>query len=201
MKSEIKSRCAWVPKDKPDYISYHDHEWGKPVHDDRKLFEMLILEGAQAGLSWYTVLQRRTGYRKAFKNFDPSKVAKMTDVELEKAVATGDIIRNRLKVFSVRRNAKVFLEIQKEFGSFDSYLWGFVNSKPKIHLPKTVKDIPSHITESDMLSKDLKRRGMNFVGGGIAYAYMQATGLINDHTAECFKAKQKNAQVTVITKP
>jgi DNA-3-methyladenine glycosylase I len=191
MKRETKVRCAWVPVNKPDYILYHDEEWGEPVHEDRKLFEMLILEGAQAGLSWYTVLQRRTGYRKAFKNFDPGKVAKMTDAELEKLIATGDIIRNRLKVFSVRRNAKVFLEIQKEFGSFDAYVWGFVNSKPKIHLPKTVKDIPGHSTESDMLSKDLKRRGMSFVGGGIAYAYMQATGLVNDHTAECFKAKRE----------
>src|SRR5580692_5381485 len=127
-----RARCPWVPANKPDYADYHDKEWGRPVHNDQKLFEMLILEGAQAGLSWYTILKRREGYRKAFKSFDPVKVSKMTDAELEKVLATGDIIRNRLKVFSTRKNAQAFLTIQKEFGSFDAYVWRFVDGKPKV---------------------------------------------------------------------
>jgi DNA-3-methyladenine glycosylase I len=183
-----KTRCGWVPKDKPDYIHYHDTEWGRPVHDDQKLFEMLILEGAQAGLSWYTILKRRDGYRQAFKNFEPTKVAKMTDAHLEKVLATGDIIRNRLKVFSTRTNARVFLAIQKEFGSFDAYLWQFVGGAPKVNRPQTLKDVPATTAESDALSKDLKKRGMSFVGSAIIYAYMQAVGLVNDHTRDCFKA-------------
>lgn len=183
-----KPRCAWLPTDKPDYVAYHDTEWGVPVHDDRLLFEMLTLEGAQAGLSWYMVLRRREGYRKAFKKFDPAKVAKMTDAELEKVLATGDIIRHRLKVFSARANAKVFRAIQKEFGSFDAYLWRFVDGKPRVNCPKTLKDIPAQTPESDALSKDLKKRGMSFVGSSIMYAYMQAVGLVNDHMAGCFKS-------------
>jgi DNA-3-methyladenine glycosylase I len=186
-----KSRCAWVPADKPDYVAYHDNEWGVPVHDDQKLFEMLILEGAQAGLSWYTILKRRDGYRKAFKNFDPKKVAKMTDAELEKVLATGDIIRNRLKVFSTRQNAQAFVAIQKEFGSFDAYIWRFVDGKPKVNRPKTMKDVPARTDESDALSKDLKKRGMTFVGSTIIYAYMQAVGLVNDHMPGCYKAESR----------
>lgn len=135
-------RCAWVPDDKPDYAAYHDTEWGVPVHDDRHLFEMLILEGAQAGLSWYTILKRRDGYRKAFKNFDVKKCVKFTDDELENILTTGDIIRNRLKVFSVRKNALAFLEIQKEFGSFDAYLWAYVQGKPSSITPKHPKMFP-----------------------------------------------------------
>ena len=189
-----KSRCAWVPNDKPDYTRYHDEEWGKPVHDDTKLFEMLILEGAQAGLSWYTILKRRDGYRKAFKNFNPVKVSKMTDTELRKVLKTADIIRNRLKVFSTRKNAQVFLEIKKEFGSFDKYLWRFVDGKPKINRPKATKDIKPSTPESDALSKDLKKRGMSFVGSTIIYAYMQAVGLVNDHTASCYKAPRRSKQ-------
>jgi DNA-3-methyladenine glycosylase I len=185
---KTKTRCAWVPYGKPDYAHYHDTEWGKPVHDDRRLFEMLILEGAQAGMSWYTILKRRDGYRKAFKNFDPIKVAKMTDAELQKVLATGDIIRNRLKVFSTRKNAQIFRSIQKEFGSFDAYLWQFVGGKPKVNRPRTMKDIPASSPESDALSKDLKKRGMSFVGSTIMYAYMQAIGLVNDHMVGCFKA-------------
>jgi DNA-3-methyladenine glycosylase I len=181
-------RCAWVPNDKPDYVHYHDTEWGVPVHDDQRLFEMLILEGAQAGLSWYTILKRREGYRKAFKNFDPAKVSKMTDAELEKVLATGDIIRNRLKVFSTRKNAQAFRAIQKEFGSFDTYVWRFVDGKPKVDLPNSMKDVPARTAESDALSKDLKKRGMSFVGSTIMYAYMQAVGLVNDHMAGCFRA-------------
>lgn len=182
------TRCAWVPHDKPDYAHYHDTEWGEPVHDDRHLFEMLILEGAQAGLSWYSILKRRDGYRKAFKNFDPAKVARMTDAELEKVLATGDIIRNRLKVFSTRQNARAFLAIQKEFGSFDAYVWSFVGGRPKVNRPKSMKDVPARSAESDALAKDLKKRGMSFVGSTILYAYMQAVGMVNDHMAECYKA-------------
>src|SRR5580698_9970890 len=178
-----KSRCAWVPKDKPDYVAYHDTEWGVPVHDDRQLFEMLILEGAQAGLSWYTILKRREGYRKAFKKFDPTKCAKLTDVELGKILATGDIIRNRLKVWSVRKNAAAFLAIQKEFGSFDAYLWPFVGGKPQVNRPTKVAATSA---ESDAIAKDLKKRGMSFVGSTIIYAYMQAVGLVNDHMPGCY---------------
>lgn len=158
------------------------------MHDDRLLFEMLILEGAQAGLSWYTILKRREGYRKAFKRFDPVKCAKLTDAELEKILATGDIIRNRLKVFSVRKNAIAFLAIQKEFGSFDAYLWRVVGNKAQINHPKNLGDIPYSTPEAKSLSKDLKKRGMSFVGEGIIYAYMQAVGLVNDHMQRCFLA-------------
>jgi DNA-3-methyladenine glycosylase I len=185
---QTKPRCAWVPSDKPDYVAYHDLEWGRPVHDDRMLFEGLILEGAQAGLSWYTILRRREGYRQAFKNFDPKLVAKMTDAQLEKLLVSGDIIRNRLKVFATRTNARVFLDIQKEFGSFDAYLWGFVGGKVIVHRPKTLGDAIVEIPESTALSKDLKRRGMSFVGGGITYAYMQAMGLVDDHMTSCHLA-------------
>jgi DNA-3-methyladenine glycosylase I len=183
-----KSRCSWVPEDKPDYIHYHDTEWGVPVHDDRLLFEMLILEGAQAGLSWYTILKRREGYRKAFKKFDIRKISKMTDAELEEVLATGDIIRNRLKVFSTRKNALAFLAIQKEFGSFDAYIWAFVGGKPKINQPQKMVATSA---ESDTISKDLKKRGMSFVGSTIIYAYMQAVGLINDHMSGCYLTPKK----------
>lgn len=186
-----KTRCAWLPVDKLDYVHYHDKEWGVPVHDDRHLFEMLILEGAQAGLSWYTILKRREGYRKAFKKFDPAKCAKLTDAELKKLLTSEDIIRNRLKVFSVRKNALVFRAIQKEFGSFDAYLWRFVDGKPKINRPKSLKELPYSTPEAKLLSKDLKKRGMSFVGEGIIYAFMQACGLVNDHAANCFLAPTK----------
>jgi DNA-3-methyladenine glycosylase I len=185
---DVKTRCSWVPAEKPDYAHYHDTEWGKPVHDDRTLFELLILEGAQAGLSWYTILRRRAGYRKAFKNFDPSKVSRLTDVDLEELLATGDIIRNRLKVYSARKNAEVFRSIQEEYGSFDAYIWRFVGGKPRINLPKTMRDIPASTAESAAVSKDLKKRGMSFVGSSIIYAYMQAVGLVNDHMAGCYLA-------------
>lgn len=184
-----KTRCTWVPDDKPDYIHYHDTEWGVPVHDDQMLFEMLILEGAQAGLSWYTILKRRDGYRKAFKKFDIKKVAAMSDAELEAVLATGDIIRNRLKVFSTRKNAQVVLAIQKEFGSLDAYVWKFVGGKPQIRRPRTMKDIRVTSPESDAMSKDLKKRGMSFVGSTILYAYMQAVGMVDEHFTGCFKAK------------
>lgn len=184
-------RCGWLPEDKPDYVEYHDTEWGVPVHDDRLLFEMLILEGAQAGLSWYTILKRREGYRKAFKNFDVKKCAKFTDDELEHILVNGDIIRNRLKVFSVRKNAIAFMAIQKEFGSFDAYIWAFVGGKPKINTPKSMAYVPAQTDISEAISKDLKKRGMTFVGATIIYAYMQATGMVNDHIADCFLAPKK----------
>jgi len=185
-------RCAWVGSGKPYYEHYHDTEWGIPVHDDRKHFEMLILEGAQAGLSWETILKRREGYRKAFKSFDPVKVASMSDAELEALLSDDSIIRNRLKVFSAKKNAKAFLAIQQEFGSFDNYVWRFVGGAPLINRPKTLKDLPARTTHSDALSRDLKKRGMSFVGSTIIYAYMQATGLVNDHMVGCFKSTPVN---------
>lgn len=157
-----------------------------PVHDDRKHFEMLLLEGAQAGLNWETILKKREGYREAFQKFDPVVVSQMTDAELEILLTNPAIIRNRLKVFSARKNARVFLEIQKEFGTFDAYVWRFVKGQPKINLPQSMQEVPATTQESDALSKDLKKRGMSFVGSTIIYAYMQATGLVNDHTKDCF---------------
>lgn len=180
-------RCSWVGINKPHYEQYHDTEWGVPVHDDRKHFEMLILEGAQAGLSWETILKRRDAYRAAFKQFNPHAVAQMTDNELEELLTNANIIRNRLKVFSARNNARVFVTIQQEFGSFDHYVWRFVDFLPKINRPKNLQDIPATTTESDALAKDLKKRGMSFVGSTIMYAYMQAIGMVNDHTVDCFR--------------
>lgn len=184
-----KTRCHWVGTDKPFYEEYHDNEWGVPVHDDRLHFEMLILEGAQAGLSWITILKRRDGYRKAFKNFDPKKVAKMTDAELEALMQNEGIIRNRLKIYGARKNAIAFLAIQKEFGSYDDYVWRFVGGKP---IQRGLA-IPTRTDESDALAKDLKKRGMTFVGTTIMYAYMQAIGMVNDHSPDCFCYKKKRA--------
>lgn len=189
--AKIKTRCGWAGIGKPFYEEYHDREWGVPAHDDRHLFEMLILEGAQAGLSWETILKKRDSYRKAFKNFDPKKVARMTDAELEKQMLNPGIIRNRLKIYSARKNAAAFIAIQKEFGSFDAYLWRFVGGKPVVNRPATLKDIPARTLASDALSKDLKKRGMSFVGSTIIYAYMQAVGMVNDHVKSCFKYKGK----------
>lgn len=183
----MKKRCAWVPEDKLDYVHYHDTEWGEPIHDDIKHFEMITLEGAQAGLSWYTILKRRDAYRLAFKGFDPLVVSQMTDAELETILTTTEVVRHRLKVFSVRKNAIVFLSIQKEFGSFDAYVWQFVGGAPKLNFPQTIKEVLAKTEESDALSKDLKKRGMSFVGSTIMYAYMQAIGMVNDHTVTCFK--------------
>ena len=182
------TRCGWVNLSKPHYVAYHDKEWGVPVHDDCLLFEMLILEGAQAGLSWETILRRREGYRTAFRNFEPEKVAAMTDGELEALLKDADIIRNRLKVFSARRNAQALLAIQREFGSFDAYLWRFVGGKAQCNRPCTLKDVPVSSAESKALSKDLKKRGMSFVGPTIIYAYMQAVGMVDDHVRDCFRA-------------
>lgn len=181
------TRCGWVPDNNPEYQKYHDEEWGVPVHDDKKHFEMLILEGAQAGLSWETVLKKREGYRKAFKNFDVEKIAKMTDEELEELILNPQIIRNRLKVFSARKNAIAFIEIQKEFGSFDNYIWKFVDNKPLVNNLKNLSEIPAKTEISDKISKALKKRGMSFVGSTIIYAHMQAVGIVNDHTIDCFR--------------
>jgi DNA-3-methyladenine glycosylase I len=182
-------RCPWVGTNKPHYEKYHDEEWGVAIHDDTKHFEMIILEGAQAGLTWETILKKREGYREAFKNFDPIKVASMSDDELETLILDPKIIRNRLKIFSTRKNAEVFLSIQKEFGSFDDYVWHFTDGKSIVNSWKTLQEVPATSEESDKLSKDLKKRGMKFVGSTIIYAYMQAAGLINDHLISCWKYK------------
>lgn len=167
------------------YADYHDKEWGVPTHDDRELFELLILEGSQAGLSWEIILKKRDGYRKAFHRFNPKKVAQMTDEELEELTHCPDIIRNRLKIFAARKNARVFLEIQKEYGSFDDYIWSYVEGEPIRNKWKKFEEIPCSTALSDAISKDLKKRGMTFVGTKIIYSYMQAIGLVNDHLTGC----------------
>lgn len=184
-------RCFGNEPDKAFYADYHDHEWGVPVHDERKLFEMLILEGAQAGLSWETILKRREGYRRLFHNFDPKKVAIMSDEELESLTHNPEIIRNRRKIFTARQNALVFLKIQEEFGSFDRYVWGFVDHKPIVNAPRSLKEIPPETEISKKLSKDLKKRGMSFVGATIMYAFMQAIGMVDDHLITCPKKKSR----------
>jgi DNA-3-methyladenine glycosylase I len=178
-------RCFGNRPNQQLYAEYHDHEWGVPSHDDRYLFEMLILEGTQAGLNWEIVLKKREGYRKAFYQFDPEKVSEMTDEELEKLRHNPEIIRNRLKIYAARQNAKVFLKIQKEFGSFDHYVWGFVCNKPIINHPKTLKEMVCSSEISDVISKDLKKRGMTFVGSKIIYSFLQAVGIVNDHIVTC----------------
>jgi DNA-3-methyladenine glycosylase I len=184
------NRCPWVGQNKPHYEHYHDTEWGVPVHDDHKHFEMLILEGAQAGLSWETILKRRNGYREAFRQFDPIAVAHMKDADLEALLTNPEIIRNRLKVFSTRQNAQAFLRIQQEFGSFDTYVWPFVEGQPKINRPASLQDVPTRTSESDSLSKDLKKRGMSFVGSTIIYAYLQGVGMVDDHIQGCFRCSK-----------
>lgn len=185
----MPKRCQWCGTE-DIYVDYHDKEWGVPVHDDRLHFEMIILDGAQAGLSWITILKKRGGYRKAFDNFDVSKVAGYNDIKIEKLLADPDIIRNRLKVKSAVQNAKAFLKIQKEFGSFDNYIWQFVNHKTIRNKWKKMGELPSKTKESDQMSKDLKKRGFSFVGSTICYAYMQAAGMVNDHTTDCFRYKE-----------
>ena len=186
----VKKRCTWVRADNPLMLAYHDREWGVPVHDDRTHFEFLILEGAQAGLSWTTILNKREAYRKAFDNFDPTKVARFTAARIEKLLQDPGIIRNRLKIQSSVRNAKAFLKVQKEFGTFDSYCWRFVNGKPKLNKWRSIQQIPATSTESDAFSKDLKQRGFNFVGSTIIYAHMQAIGMVNDHLTDCFRYRE-----------
>ncbi len=184
----MKKRCQWA-KDEPN-TTYHDEEWGTAQHNDQKLFEFLILEGAQAGLSWVTILKKREGYGEAFSNFDPKKVAKYSQKHVEKLLLDESIIRNRLKVNSAINNAKQFLKIQSEFGTFDSYLWGFVNHKQIKNKFKKTSDLPATSEISEKLSKDLKKRGFNFVGSTICYALMQAIGMVNDHTSDCYLYKK-----------
>ena len=183
----MKTRCEWGHSKNPLMVAYHDREWGKPLKNSRKLFELLTLEGAQAGLSWETILNRRENYRKIFKQFDPEKLARLTDRQLEKILQDPGIIRNRLKVYSVRTNARVYLEIRKEFGTFSKYLWSFVGGKPIQNQWKTMSEIPATTPESDAMGKDLKKRGFNFCGPTITYAFMQAVGMVNDHMVDCFR--------------
>jgi DNA-3-methyladenine glycosylase I len=184
-----KSRCGWCLKF-DQYIQYHDEEWGLPVHDDRVHFEFLILEGAQAGLSWSMILKKREGYRKAFANFDPASVSRFTPSRIEKILLNPDVVRNRLKVNAAVNNAKRFLEIQKEFGTFDTYIWGFVGGKPIQNRRKDLTEIPATTAESDALSKDLIKRGFKFVGSTVMYAHMQACGLVNDHLVDCWRYRE-----------
>ena len=189
MASKTKRRCEWGTVSQL-YIDYHDNEWGVPIHDDRTLFEFLILEGAQAGLSWETVLKKRENYRKAFSNFDPVKVSRYSDKKVEALMGNKGIIRNSLKITSAINNAKRFLEVQKEFESFETYIWQFVNGKPITNRFKSIQEIPATTKESDAMSKDLKKRGFTFVGPTICYAHMQATGMVNDHVVGCFRYKE-----------
>ena len=181
-------RCTWPTNELS--IRYHDEEWGKPLHDDRGLFEFLILEGAQAGLSWDTILRKRENYRKAFDGFDVNKVARYTDKRIEKLLKDEGIIRNRLKIQSAVSNARAFLKVQKEFGSFDEYIWSFIDGKPVVNEWKKTSQVPATSDKSDEISKDLKKRGFNFVGSTIIYAHMQATGMVNDHLVSCFRYKE-----------
>ena len=183
-----KVRCGWCGSD-PLYVAYHDKEWGLPVHDDRRLFEMLILEGAQAGLSWITILRKRENYRAAFDDFDAKKIAEYNKKRVALLMKNEGIVRNRLKIGAPLGNAKSFLAVQNEFGSFDKYIWQFVGGKPIKNSPRSLKDIPATTVESDAMSRDLKSRGLTFVGSTICYAFMQACGLVNDHTTECWKRK------------
>ena len=191
VKSDNLIRCAWSRSD-PLYQAYHDKEWGVPVHDDRRFFEMLILEGAQAGLSWSTILRKRENYRVAFDGFDPGKMARYGAGKVAKLMKNECIVRNRLKIESAVLNARAFLAVQKEFGSFDRYLWQFVGGKPLMNHWRTTKEIPASTPESDALSKDLKKRGFKFVGTTICYAFMQAVGMMNDHTTYCFRYAHLN---------
>lgn len=184
------NRCSWSTKDQL-YKDYHDNEWGVPLHDDTHLFEMINLEGAQAGLSWYTVLTKRENYRKAFDNWDAKKIAKYTDKKIESLMGDAGIIRNRLKINGTVLNAKAFLKIQEEFGSFDTYIWSFVGGKPIVNNFKSLSEVPAKTAISDAMSKDLLKRGFKFVGSTICYAFMQATGMVNDHVADCWKRKKK----------
>lgn len=185
-----QQRCPWVDMTKPEYVEYHDKEWGVPVHDDRTIFEFLTLEAAQAGLSWYTVLRKRASYREAFAGFEPQRVARFDKRRVEQLLRNDGIIRNRLKILAAINNAKRFLAVQDEFGSFSAYIWRFVGGKPILNKLRILKDYAASSAESDALSKDLKQRGFKFVGSTICYAHMQATGLVNDHVMTCFRRKE-----------
>jgi DNA-3-methyladenine glycosylase I len=180
-------RCEWVPLEQPDYLAYHDEEWGVPVHDDRRLFEMLVLEGAQAGLSWSTILRKREGYRRAFAGFDPAKVARFGKRDVERLLKDPGIVRNRLKVESAIDSAKAVLHVQQEVGSLDELLWSFVGGSPRVERRKRITDIPAETDESRAMSRELKRLGFRFVGPTVCYAFMQACGLVNDHEVRCFR--------------
>ena len=188
--SERRPRCPWVDLSKPDYIAYHDQEWGVPVHDDRRMFEFLTLEAAQAGLSWYTVLRKRDNYRLAFDDFDPVKIARYDRRRVAKLMQNAGIIRNEQKILAAINNAQRFMELQSEFASFAQFLWNFVDGKPIVHRLRTLRDYPAQIAESDTMSKALKKRGFKFVGSTICYAHMQATGMVNDHSLNCFRRAQ-----------
>jgi DNA-3-methyladenine glycosylase I len=182
------TRCGWATSDLS--IPYHDTEWGVPVHDDRVWFEFLTLEGAQAGLSWETILRKRHNYREAFDGFDPARVARYTPKQVERLMTNPGIVRNRLKIESTVTNARAFLAVQKEHGSFDAFIWRFVDGKPRVNAVRTMRDVPVSTPQSDAMSKDLKKRGFRFVGTTICYAFMQATGMVNDHAADCFRFRQ-----------
>jgi DNA-3-methyladenine glycosylase I len=185
----MKKRCEWVSSD-PLYIEYHDEEWGLPVHDDRKLFEAILLDGFQAGLSWLTILRKRENFRKAFDNFDAKKIADYDGKRVDELLSNVGIIRNRLKVQAAITNAEAFLATQKEFGSFDQYIWRFVHGKPRVNRWKRMQDLPASTAESDAMSADLRKRGFKFVGSTICYAFMQAVGMVNDHTVDCFRYRE-----------
>ncbi len=188
-----KTRCAWAGNDVL-YRDYHDHEWGVPLHDDQKLFEFLILEGAQAGLSWITILRKRENYRAAFDDFDATRIAEYTPNKIESLLQDTGIVRNRLKVQSAVINAQKFLEVQNEFGSFDQFIWQFVEGKPRQNKWRSMAEVPAQTAESDAMSKELKRRGFKFIGSTICYAHMQATGMVNDHTTDCFRHAELRAR-------
>jgi DNA-3-methyladenine glycosylase I len=190
LKKQEILRCPWVDPTKADYVAYHDREWGVPVHDDRLIFEYLILEGAQAGLSWYTVLKKRVNYRVAFDSFDPEKIARYNEDKVKELLANAGIIRNRSKILASINNAQRFLEIREEFGSFDAYIWRFVDGRPIVNAFRELKDYPATSRESDALSRDLRKRGFKFVGSTICYAHMQATGMVNDHSLSCFRRRE-----------
>ena len=183
-------RCPWVPLDKPDYVLYHDQEWGVPVRDDRRMFEFLLLEGAQAGLSWYTVLRKRENYRRAFADFDPTRVARFTRKRIDKLLQDTGLIRNRLKIECAVHNARLYLELQEEFGTFCDYIWSFVDGMPRVNEISATAEHPATSPDSDNISRDLKRRGFKFVGSTIIYAHMQATGLVNDHALACYRRQE-----------
>lgn len=188
--ADEKSRCDWVPLSDPLYLKYHDEEWGTPLHDDRKLFELLILEGAQAGLSWKTILNKRENFREAFDGFDPEKIARYNDEKIAQLLSNPGIIKNRLKINAAIANAKAFLEARDEFGSFDAFIWKFVDGVPVLNSRERIQDVPAKTEISDRMSKELKKRGFKFVGSTICYSFMQATGMVNDHVVSCFRHSQ-----------
>jgi len=190
MKEEAQYRCPWLDTSKPDYVDYHDHEWGVPVYNDHLLFEFLTLESAQAGLSWYTILKKRANYKNAFANFDVNKVAAFTEHDIEKLMQNEGIVRNRLKIAATINNAKCFITIQEEFGSFSDYQWRFVGNKPQVNDLETLADYPAVTEASTLFAKDLKKRGFKFLGPTTVYAYMQACGMVNDHSNNCFRKEK-----------